>query len=364
MKKFAHPLAILALAAVLGAQTDPLLPAREALPLLERAVHLMESTTLATPELGRAGAPVIENCRTALAVLREAPGQNHAGLTYSFLANLRAYLSLGDAVPKPFPYPEEARKQFAELRDVSTRMESHFRALLDQKELGLRTPDRDNLRRYAEANAKISAPQPAKPRIVFLGDSITDGWRLNEYFPERDFLNRGISGQITGEMLGRFKADVIDLKPAAVVILAGTNDIGRGIPPTTIENNLSMIADLAVAHKIKPIFASVLPVSDYHQNTNPSFAQTRRRPPERIRSLNQWLAGFTRQHGFTYLDYFSKTVDSAGMLRADLAGDGLHPNSAGYRIMAPLAIEAIEKAAPGASPTPSQDGRKKRFGVF
>jgi lysophospholipase L1-like esterase len=364
MKTFALPLALLALAGTLAAQPDPLLPAREALPMFERAVHLMESTTLATPELGRAGAPVIENCRTSLAALREAPGQNHAGLTYAFLANLRAYLSLGDAVPKPFPYPEEARKQFAELRDVSNRLESHFRALLDQKERGLRNPDRDNLRRYAEANAKAGAPQTGKPRVVFLGDSITDGWRLNEYFPERDFINRGISGQITGEMLGRFKADVIDLKPAAVLILAGTNDIGRGIPLTTIQNNLSMIADLAVAHKIKPIFASLLPVSDYHKNVNPSFAQSRRRPPAEIRALNQWLAGFTRERGFNHLDYFSKMVDSAGMLRADLADDGLHPNSAGYRIMAPLAIAAIEKSAPGASPVPATEPRKKRLGVF
>lgn len=224
--------------------------------------------------------------------------------------------------------------------------------------------DWNQLSRYYAANKELKK-QPADPkRVVFMGDSITDGWRLNEYFPERDFLNRGISGQITGEMLGRFKADIIDLKPAAVVILAGTNDIGRGIPLTTIQNNLAMIADLAVAHKIKPIFASVLPVSDYHKNTNPTFAQTRRRPPEQIRSLNQWLVGFTRQYGFTYLDYYSKTVDSAGMLRADLADDGLHPNSAGYRIMAPLAIQAIEKAAPGAGPMPVPEGRKKRFGVF
>lgn len=364
MKMFVHPIAAIVLAATLQAQPNPLMPAREALPVFERGAHLMESTTLATPELGRAGAPLIENYRTALDALREAPGQNHAGLTYTLLANLRAYLALGDAVPKPYPYPEEARKQFAELRDVSNRIESHFRTLLDSKERGLRNPDRDNLNRYAEANAKVGPLQPGKPRIVFLGDSITDGWRLNEYFPERDFINRGISGQITGEMLGRFKADVIDLKPAAVVILAGTNDIGRGVPLTTIQNNLSMIADLAVAHRIKPIFASVLPISDYHKNVNPSFAQSRRRPPEQIRSLNQWLVGFTHERGFTYLDYFSKMVDSAGMLRADLADDGLHPNSAGYRVMAPLAIQAIEKAAPGAGPVPEKESRKKRFGVF
>ncbi|MCE5311126.1 MAG: GDSL-type esterase/lipase family protein [Acidobacteriales bacterium] len=364
MKKFAYLIAVLAFAGTLAAQTDPLMPPREALQMYDRALQLMESTTVATPELGRAGLPVIENCRTALGALREAPGQNHPGLTYAFVSNLKTFLMLGDAVPKPFPYPDQARKQFAELRDLSTRMESHFRALLDQKERGLRSPDRDNLHRYAEDNSRLGAPHPGKPRVVFFGDSITDSWRLNEYFPERDFVNRGISGQVTGEMLGRFKADVIDLKPAAVIILAGTNDIGRQVPLTTIQNNLSMIADLAVAHKIKPIFATLLPVSDYHKNVDPNFAQTRRRPPTQIRSLNDWLIGFTREHGFVYLDYFSKMVDSSGMLRTDLSDDGLHPNAAGYRVMAPLAISAIEKAAPGAAPAPAKESRKKRLGVF
>src|SRR5439155_24212092 len=137
----------------------------------------------------------------------------------------------------------------------------HLRARIEQVTLQTRTPDRDNLRRYAEANTKLSKPAANDKRIVFYGDSITDLWRLNEYFPGRDFVNRGISGQVTGEMLGRMKAEVIDLQPSAMLVLAGTNDIARGAPLSTIENNLTMIADLADAYKIKPLFASVLPIS-------------------------------------------------------------------------------------------------------
>ncbi|PYT18345.1 MAG: hypothetical protein DMG59_04600 [Acidobacteria bacterium] len=257
--------------------------------------------------------------------------------------NLRAYLTLADAVPKPFPFPEAARAQFAELRDNATRLDSHFRALIDLKDAQLRTSDRDNLKRYAEANRKLAPPDPARPRVVFLGDSITDAWRLNEYFPDRDFANRGISGQITGEMLGRMKADVIDLHPQAVLILAGTNDLYRGIPLTTIENNYVMIADLASAYRIKVIFASVLPVSDYHKDVNPANERTKERPPLFIKALNEWLQNLCSQRGFTYLNYFAAMVDDTGQMKADLADDGLHPNPKGYRVMAPLAAEAIGK---------------------
>jgi lysophospholipase L1-like esterase len=312
--------------------------------LYNRTVQLMESTSVAVPELARAGAPVVENARQAMATLRATPSQ-HGGLTYTFLTNLRAYLALADSVPKPFPFPEHAQKQFSELRDGYHRLDVHFRALLEQKESQLRNSDRDNLARYAEANLKLGPPQPGRPRVVFLGDSITDGWRLNEYFADRDVVNRGISGQITGEMLGRMKADVLDLRPAMVLVLAGTNDIARGVSLRTIQNNLTMIADLAEAHKIKPAFASLLPVSDYHKDQNPQYEQTKRRPPQTIREINQWLANFCRQRSYPYVDYFSAMADASGHLKADLSGDGLHPNSAGYRIMAPLAQAAIEKAA-------------------
>lgn len=334
-------LAMLALPSL--AQEPALLPAKEVLAACARAGDLMESTATAVPELVRASAPLVENARQACLNLRLVSPQ-HSLLTYTLLVNLRAYLSLVDTLPKPQPLAAEAQKQLAELRELADRWHAHLRALLEQKEYALRHPDRDNLRRYAEANRKLGPPQPGRPRVVFLGDSITDGWRLNEYFPDRDFVNRGISGQITGEMLGRMKADVIDLKPAAVLVLAGTNDIARGVELATIQNNLTMIADLAEFHGIKPLFASVLPVSDYHKDKNPAYEQTKRRPPELIRQLNAWIENFCRQRNFVYVDYYSQLVDQAGYLRADLADDGLHPNAAGYRLMAPVALAAIEKA--------------------
>lgn len=348
-------------ASLLPAQQSALLSVNDSLELFRRNVQLMESTMVAVPELARAGAPIKENIAQAIRTLDLGASRQHVGVTYSLLTNLRAYLALADAVPKPYPFPEEARRQFAELRDGVSRTEAHFQALLDLREAAIRNPDRDNLRRYAEANSRVSPPVPNNFRVVFFGDSITDGWRLNEYFPDRDFINRGISGQITGEMLGRMKADVIDLKPDAVLILAGTNDIARGVPPAVIQNNLSMMADLAVFHKIKPIFASILPVSDHHKDKNPRFAMTGTRPPATIRQLNDWLRRMCEQRGLIYLDYFSQMVDAAGFLQAELADDGLHPNSAGYRVMAPLALAAIDRAAGGSSAPPSQR-RRRLFG--
>jgi len=344
----------IASALLLFAQTDALLPAREAVKLCERVTQLMEATGIAIPELARAGAPVAENAKQALTNLRSSPGMSHAGYAYTFLSNAKAFLALSDAVPKPFPLQETTGKQLVELREASGRIEAHFRALLEQKERQLRNPDRDNLRRYAEANGNLPAPQ-ANSRVVFLGDSITDGWRLNQYFQGRDFVNRGISGQITGEMLGRFKADVIDLKPGAFLILAGTNDLARGVRVNVIQNNLSMMVDLALAHNIKPILASVLPIHDYNKSVNPQFEQSPRRSPELIRTLNTWMERYASDKHIAYLDYYSAMVDASGFLQRELADDGLHPNSAGYRVMAPLALAAIEKTL---SPAPA--GQRRR----
>jgi lysophospholipase L1-like esterase len=194
--------------------------------------------------------------------------------------------------------------------------------------------------------------------VVFYGDSITDGWRLNEYFPGKDFVNRGISGQITGEMLGRMQADVIDNKPAAMLILAGTNDIARGVAVETIQNNLTMIADLASHHGIKVIMASILPTSDHHKDKNPRFEMTKGRPLAVIRGLNTFIADLCRKKGFLYLNYYDAMVDSTGQLKAELANDGLHPNAEGYKVMAPLALAAIDQAL--ASRIPQQTGKKKR----
>ncbi len=323
---------------------------------MDRTLQLMEAASVALPELNRAGAPALEAARQAAANLKQRAGNSSS--TYSFLASLRAFNALADTAVRPFPFSQEAARQLAELRDNQARLEAHFRALLDQRETQLRSPDRDNLRRYAEANKVLPQPQAAKPRVVFFGDSITDSWRLNEYFPDSDFVNRGISGQITGEMLGRFKADVIDLKPQAVLILAGTNDLARGIPVAAIEDNYTMISDLADQHQIHVIWASVLPVSDYHKDQNPAWEMTRIRPPASIRALNEWLKALCEQRGYTYLDYYSAVADSAGLLKSDLADDGLHPNSAGYRIMAPLAAAAIRQAL---TPAPAPPKKRKLF---
>jgi lysophospholipase L1-like esterase len=340
-------LLLLSLAGFAVAQTAQL-GANDVNQLCQRSIQLMDAGGVAVPDLQRAAAPVIENVRTACGLLQ---GRANAGQpTYALLANLRAYLALADAVPKPFPFPETARQQFAEVRDTATRLEAHFRALLDSKDVQLRSPDRDNIGRYAEANRRLSPPQASKPRVVFFGDSITDFWRLNEYFPDRDFINRGISGQITGEMLGRMKTDVLDLHPEAVLILAGTNDLARNIPLVAIEDNYTMLATLATANNIKVIFASVLPVSDYHKDRNPSYEMTKGRPPLFIRALNEWLQAFCTARGYTYLNYYQALVDENGQLTADVADDGLHPNAKGYRIMAPLALAAVDKVIKPAPP--------------
>jgi lysophospholipase L1-like esterase len=333
-----------AAAAMAWAQSGgALLSDQEALKLEGRAVQLMESTGLAVPGLTRAGAPALEDARQALANLEAAP--RNAGNTYTFLSVARAYLAIADTVPKPYPFPDEGRRQFGELRDAVDRLDAHFRAMLDVKEAQLHNPDRDDLKRYEEANEKLGPPSADKPRVVFLGDSITDGWRLNEYYgSERDFVNRGIGGQITGEMLGRMRADAIDLKPRLVLVLAGINDLGRGVAVSAIENNLSMIADLAEAHHIEPMFASVLPVNDYHKDVNPQYARTAHLAPAKILELNGWLKSFCEQRHFPYVDYYSALVDKAGFLQADVADDGLHPNAKGYRLMAPIALAAIDDA--------------------
>lgn len=336
---------------------QPVLNNQQALALFTRSTQLIESTMFAVPELQRSAAPLLENARQGVTNLRVNTG--NALLTYNFLSNIRAYLALSDALAKPVPFSEEGQKQFTELRDSLVRLESHFRGLIEQKDRQLRTPDPDNLTRYSELDARVGPPQPARPRVVFLGDSITDGWRLNEYFPDRDFVNRGISGQITTQMLGRMKPDVTDLRPAAVLILAGTNDIARGTPLSIVESNLTAMCDLADFHHIKVILATVLPVSDYHKNENPAFEVSKVRPPEQIRTLNSWIQTFCAQRNYTFLDYYSEMVDASGMMKADLANDGLHPNSAGYRVMAPLALAAIDRTA--AQSSPQQKPKRRRL---
>jgi len=211
--------------------------------------------------------------------------------------------------------------------------------------------------RYAEENIKLGSPSTESPRVVFLGDSITAGWRLNEYFPDRDCVNRGIGGQTTGQMLGRFIADVVNLKPTAVHILAGTNDIARGVPLQTIQQNFQMMADLADYHKIKLVIGAVLPVHDFNKGENPAWEQTKRRPIRTIRALNEYLEKLCEQRRHMFVNYYGHMLDADGALRKELARDGLHPNADGYRVMAPLALEALNKLAMPVAP----EKRKRRF---
>jgi lysophospholipase L1-like esterase len=205
-----------------------------------------------------------------------------------------------------------------------------------------RAQDWPQLARYRDANAKVPPAEKNENRVVFLGDSITDGWNLAEYFPDKPYINRGISGQTTPQMLIRLRPDVIALKPRVVVILAGTNDIAGNTGPMTnemIQDNYASMAELARANGIKVVFASVLPVHDYGKTK-----VTERRSPEQILQLNQWLKSYCAKNGHVHLDYFSKMVDDKGMLKVELANDGLHPNAEGYKIMAPLAESAIQQA--------------------
>jgi lysophospholipase L1-like esterase len=205
--------------------------------------------------------------------------------------------------------------------------------------------------RYRRANAALKAPAPGERRVVFLGDSITDLWALETAFPGKPYVNRGISGQTTAQMLVRFRQDVLDLKPKAVVLLAGTNDIAGNSGPVTddeIEGNYSTMAELCRAHGIALVLASIVPVHNYTPQSQLAFAL---RPPDRIAALNRWLKAAAAAGGHVYLDYFTAMVDDHGLLRRELAEDGLHPNQAGYAIMARLAGAAIAKAL--AAPTRS-----------
>ena len=204
--------------------------------------------------------------------------------------------------------------------------------------------DFGELARYRAANAALKPPAPDENRVIFFGDSITDMWKLEEYFTGKPYINRGISGQTTPQMLVRFRQDVINLRPRVVVILAGTNDIAGNTGSMLLEDieaDYASMAELGRANEIKVVFSSVLPVHNYTPQSQDLFAQ---RPPEKILQLNRWLKDYCASNGLIYLDYFNAMVDEKGLLKRDLAEDGLHPNKAGYAIMAPLAEKAIGKA--------------------
>jgi len=238
-------------------------------------------------------------------------------------------ISVNAQTPSPTPLDLAGEKQRAD------RMQS-------------RLTDFANYARYAEANSKLAPPAKDEKRVVFMGDSITDSWKLNEYFPGRSFVNRGISGQTTPQMLIRFRPDVIALKPKVVVILAGTNDISSYPGPATldaIKGNLTSMVDLAHANGINVVLATVMPVSDYNTTAAGSpIVRTVLRPPAKIAELNKWIKQFCEDRKLVYLDYFSPMADEKGLLKPEIASDGLHPNAKGYEIIKPLAEAAIDKA--------------------
>lgn len=212
---------------------------------------------------------------------------------------------------------------------------------IDAQRLADHFQDVNQLGYYHAANELLKL-QPQDPhRVVFLGDSIIEGWKIANSFPGKPYVNRGVSGQTTSQMLVRTFQDVIDLHPEVVVILAGTNDIAANNGSETIEmveEDFQAITELTQKHGIKVILCSILPVSDY---TNQP--QTPRHPTEQIVALNEWLRNFSKLSGAVYCDYYSALVDQTRFLKNGLSEDGLHPNSQGYAIMAPIAQAAIDK---------------------
>jgi lysophospholipase L1-like esterase len=217
--------------------------------------------------------------------------------------------------------------------------------------------------RYYGADQGLEKERVDPKRVVFMGDSITDSWHLADFFPGKPYVNRGISGQVTSQMLDRMYQDVIDLKPAALIILAGTNDIAQNNGPETatmVEEDLMAMTELAQKHGIKVILCSVTPINDYTMmpvgrggpNAPPPESapalgkrvQSIQRPPADILKLNSWMKNYGASVGAVYADYYSTVVDSNGMLKEGFSDDGLHPNARGFGLMAPVAEAAIERA--------------------
>jgi lysophospholipase L1-like esterase len=202
--------------------------------------------------------------------------------------------------------------------------------------------DWPNLKRFQEENAKLAAPVANEKRVVFMGNSITEGWKNSspEFFNGRPYINRGISGQTTPQMLIRFHQDVVNLKPKVVVLLCGINDIAGNTGPSTLEmiqDNIAAMAEIARANKINVVLSSVLPAFDFPWKPGME-------PANKVIALNTWIKAYAAQHKLIYLDYFSAMKDERNGLSEDLAKDGIHPTKKGYAIMEPLAEKAIAQA--------------------
>ncbi len=215
--------------------------------------------------------------------------------------------------------------------------------------------DWNQLSRYQAENQALQKKPKDPKRVVFMGDSITDFWKLAEYFPGKPYINRGISGQTTPQMLVRMYPDVVVHKPAAMVVLAGINDVSQNTGPATaemVEQNIMAMTDIARQNGAKVILCSVLPVSDYAffkmqagGKANPYMKEpvTATHPPEDIIELNTWMKNYAGKVNAAYVDYFSEMVDEKGFLKENLSEDGIHPNADGYRIMTDIVGEVIEK---------------------
>jgi lysophospholipase L1-like esterase len=253
-----------------------------------------------------------------------------------------AFVVLGHGAPRPLA---QAMAPQAPAQPVVPNCAELATALSRVSANDVRLRDWPNLARYHDANRTTTGT-----RVVFMGDSITDFWqqpRFGGFFPGQPYADRGISGQTTPQMLLRFRADVIDLHPEAVVILGGTNDIVGATGPESndeIEGYLTSMSALAHASGIAVVFASLTPVGAYHVASATAIPQTTQRPMDRIRAINTWMAAYAAAHGDVYLDYFSALLDATGLLRADFSADDLHPTAAGYAVMAPLAEAAIAQA--------------------
>lgn len=200
--------------------------------------------------------------------------------------------------------------------------------------------DWPNLARFREANTKLGFPAEGESRVVFLGDSITQGWDLSVFFKGMPYVNRGIGGQTTPQILLRFRQDVIALKPNFVVILAGTNDIAENTGPTSveaIEDNLKSMVELARKNGIRPILASLLPAASYPWR--PEI-----RPIDKMLALNQWMKQYAVTESIGYVDYYSAMVNDQHGLKPEFSGDGVHPNEAGYAVMTSIVADAIARS--------------------
>ena len=228
------------------------------------------------------------------------------------------------------------------IQDANAQSEAEQQIKRQQAELDRLRNDWAGLNRYRDDNAKLGSPAPGENRVVFMGDSITDAWGrgAGKFFPGKPYINRGISGQTTPQMLVRFRPDVIALKPKAVVILAGTNDVAGNTGPMTPEEteaNIQSMVELAKANHIRVILASILPAYEFPWKRGLE-------PAGKIAALNAWIKEYAARNGFAYLDYYSAMVDERQGLKAELTSDGVHPNTAGYAIMEPLAAKTIASA--------------------